>query len=129
MKKIDEFDLNDQQRTLFKSLFTGDGFKFLHDFGRLCYQFYVAIKIFEKNNARQYLAVPVIEQIEENLEKQLDDESLYAYHSTVAEFKKQINIRKKKTMHWELLLSEFSLTPSGRLWLRKKIERNNPRAL
>ena len=83
------------------------------------------LKFSKKITLSKYLAVPVIEQIEEKL----DHESLFAYYFTITEFKNQINIRKKKTMHWELLLSEFSLTPSGRLWLRKKIERNNPRAL
>lgn len=96
-------------------------FSKIHTLGKLVYPFYVLIKIFEKNNGRQFLAIPCFEQLEEWINDQLRNEEMLEYHSTLTEFLNQLNVRKKKTMHWELLLASFVLTLPGRYWLRSKI--------
>ena len=126
---IDSTELPPQTKASITQLFTEANFSKILMLGKLVFPFYVLIKIFEKNNSRQFLAVPCFEQLENFINERLRDEEFLEYHPTLLEFKNQLNIRRKKTMHWELLLSSFVLTLPGRLWLRQKIALSHPNAL
>lgn len=127
--KIEDSDLSRDQKNLYFNLFTEKNFTAVEMLGKLAYPFYVLVKIFEKNNSRQYLVVPLYEMLEEHFNLLLQNNDIVEYHSTILEFLNQINVRKKKTLHWELLMASYSLTAQGRLWLRKLIAKTNPAAI
>lgn len=126
---IDNIELPPQIKVNLTQLFSEVNFSKILMLGKLVFPFYVLIKIFEKNNSRQFLAVPCFEQLETFINERLRDPEYLEYHPTLIEFKKQLNIRRKKTLHWELLLASFILTLPGRLWLRKKISSTHPNAI
>ncbi len=121
VESIDSFELPDNIKRGMRQLFTEENFGKINDLGKLAFPFYVLVKIFEKNNARQFIAVPCFEQLKTFIKQQIEDESMLQYHPTLIELLNQLKIRKKKTLHWELLIACFVLTLPGRLWFRQKI--------
>ena len=120
IEKIEEIELPFETKCNLLRNFTEENFDKILILGKLVFPFYVLIKIFEKNNSRQFLAVPCFEQLNTFIKSQLKKEELLEYHTTLLEFLTQLKIRKKKTLHWELLLTNFVLTLPGRTWMRKK---------
>ena len=121
VSSIDSLDITDQIKPKIVQIFTEINFIKIKTLGELVYPFYVLIKIFEKNNSRQFLAVPCFDQLMSFINARLNKQEFLEYHPTLLEFSEQLKIRKKKTLHWELLLLSFVLTLPGRLWLRKQI--------
>lgn len=98
----------------------------MRDLGYIIYPFHVLIKAFEEEKCRQYKAVPYYTHLEKYLSF-LSQQPQFSQYSTIfVELQTQIDFRKRKTLHWELLCAAYSLTYQGRIWLRKKIAETNP---
>lgn len=128
-KNVDKLSLSSLQVENVKKTITEDNFTKILDFASIIYPFHVLIKIFEKDKSRQLLAVPLFSCLEESLQKKLNIEKFSAYRNILIALLQQIDLRKRKNMHWELLCAAYALTYEGRIWLRKQIKKGNSSAL
>ena len=122
----DELDLNTLQISKYSELFTEENFSFIEDLGSITFPFSVLIKIFESNKCRQFKAVPLFDHLQSFLTQLAQNERFVKYRDIFEEIFSQIDFRKRKSMHWELICAAYSLTFEGKIWLKKKIFEESP---
>jgi hypothetical protein len=122
----DESQLTDEQQEEFDTIFTEANFGLIALLGKLLRPFYSIILFFERDDTRQYHAIPVFESLQTHLSSMKESPIFSDFVEVIDHLLTQLTFRQQKTLHYELLTSIYVLTPEGRIWLRAKIRNENP---
>ena len=113
---------HEQKEELNENLVEKD-FDLLSKYAEVMVPIYSSTLFFDSNISKAVEIVPIIYQIEAHWNNLLQNDSYEEFHGTLNSLLSRLKCRKFHLMDWPLLNLAYSLTPGGRIFVRKILDK------